>query len=281
MDGCLNLVRLAGITQLVECKLPKLDVAGSSPVARSTWFYTGLRLDRRIRCTPLPRLRRICSGVYFGLRIAVVGSTRTLVARPFGPVRWLDTIRIGGVGLTKPAFFWYGPLFLGKRIMAETVTEKLKELARPALAATGLELVDVETAGDQKRLRLRVVVDKPGGVNVDDCAELNRYLSDILDVHDLIEDSYVLEVSSPGLDRPLKTEEHFAWAVGREVRLNLRRPASGRNVVVGELAAFDGRELTLRVGEESRSIPLEDVARARLHVDPFGRGSNHGQGNRK
>ncbi len=159
--------------------------------------------------------------------------------------------------------------------------EKLKELAEPALSATGLELVDLETAGDAKKPRLRVVVDKPGGVNVDDCAELNRFLSDILDVHDLIPDSYVLEVSSPGLDRPLKKADHFAWAVGREVRLNLRRSISGNNVAVGRLIAFDGRELTLTTGDESRIIPLEDVARARLHVDPFGRGSNHGQGNRK
>ncbi len=163
----------------------------------------------------------------------------------------------------------------------EEVTDKLRELAGPALAATGLDLIDVETSGDKNRLRLRVVVDKPGGVNVDDCAELNRYLSDILDVHDLIRDSYVIEVSSPGLDRPLKKPEHFAWAVGREVRLNLRRPSSGDRVAVGVLAAFDGRELTLKVGDESRNIPLEDVARARLFIDPFGRGSNTGQGNRK
>lgn len=163
----------------------------------------------------------------------------------------------------------------------ESVAEKLRELAGPALTATGLELVDVETTGDKKRLRFRFVVDKPGGVNVDDCAELNRYLSDILDVHDLIRDSYVIEVSSPGLDRPLKKPEHFAWAVGKEVRLNLRRPSSEDRVAIGVLAAFDGRELTLKVGDENRIIPLEDVARARLYLDPFGRGSNKGQGNRR
>lgn len=163
----------------------------------------------------------------------------------------------------------------------ETVIEKLRELAAPALSITGLELIDLETAGDAKKPRLRVVVDKPGGVNVDDCAELNRFLSDILDVHDLIPESYVLEVSSPGLDRPLKKADDFAWAVGREVRLNLRRPIAGDNVAVGLLTGFDGRELTLKTGEEEWAVPLEDVARARLHVDPFGPGSKPGQGNRR
>ena len=163
----------------------------------------------------------------------------------------------------------------------ETVMEKLRELAAPALSATGLELLDLEAAGEGKRPRLRVVVDKPGGVNLDDCAELNRFLGDILDVHDLIPESYVLEVSSPGLDRPLKKAEHFAWAVGREVRLSLRRPISGDNVIVGRLTAFTGGRLTLLSGEKEWTVPLEDVARARLHVDPFGPGSNPGQGNRK
>ena len=163
----------------------------------------------------------------------------------------------------------------------QSVMEKLKELTLPALASSGMELVDVEMAGEGKRLRLRVVVDKPGGVSVDDCAELNRYLSDVLDVYELVPDSYVLEVSSPGLDRPLKKAEHFAWAVGREVRLSLRGTSGGNNVVIGLLTGFDGRDLTLTAGDESRIIPLEDVARARLHVDPFGRGANTGQGNRK
>jgi len=69
--------------------------------------------------------------------------------------------------------------------------------------------------------------------------------------------------------------------VGKEVRLNLRRKTRGDNVLIGLLTAFDGRELTLMVGDESRKIPFEDVARARLHVNPFGRGANQGQGNRK
>ncbi len=185
------------------------------------------------------------------------------------------------MGLNQARFFLVRSAFGVEAMIDESVTEKLKELAGSALAASGLELVDVETAGEGKRLRLRVVIDKPGGVGVDDCAELNRYLSDVLDVYELIPDSYVLEVSSPGADRPLKKADHFAWAVGREVRLSLRGSSSGNNVVIGLLTAFDGRELTLKVGDESRIIPLEDVARARLHVDLFGRSANIGQGNRK
>jgi len=155
--------------------------------------------------------------------------------------------------------------------------QRLRELAAPALAATGLELVDVETGWQGRRMMIRLVVDKPGGVGVDDCAELNRYLSDLLDVHDPLEGSYILEVSSPGLDRPLKKPADFAWAVGKEVKLTMKSPCQGKNVLRGLLADFDGTTLILEENDLKVELPLTEVAKARLDVDPFQRPRGMGQ----
>lgn len=157
------------------------------------------------------------------------------------------------------------------------VVQRLREMASPALAATGLELVDVETGQQGKRMMVRMLVDKPGGVGVDDCAELNRFLSDLLDVHDPLEGSYILEVSSPGLDRPLKKPADFAWAVGKEVKLTMKSPGQGKNVFRGLLADFDGTTLTLEENDHQVELPLTDVAKARLDVDPFRRPPGLGQ----
>jgi ribosome maturation factor RimP len=155
--------------------------------------------------------------------------------------------------------------------------QRLREMASPALAATGLELIDVETGRKGSRMMVRMVVDKPGGVGVDDCAELNRYLSDLLDVHDPLKGSYILEVSSPGLDRPLKKPADFAWAVGKEVKLTMKSPDRGKNVYRGLLADFDGTTLTLEENDLKVELPLIDVAKARLDVDPYRRPRGLGQ----
>ena len=151
----------------------------------------------------------------------------------------------------------------------EEITAQIARLAAPALTATGLELVDVEVQ-PRKQTLVRLVVDRPGGIGVEDCARASRQLSDILDVHDLIESGYVLEVSSPGLDRPLKKPADFAWAVGRPVRLTTRRPVEGGNVLKGILSGFEEDILTLEAETGVFSLALDEVAKARLDIDPFG-----------
>jgi len=151
------------------------------------------------------------------------------------------------------------------------LTEKVRRLAQPALAASGLSLVDVEILGQGRKLLVRAVVDQPGGVGVEDCARLSRQLGDILEVHDLIDRPYILEVSSPGLDRALKKPSDFAWAVGKPIRLTVHQPREGQNVFSGLLTAFEDEVLTLDTGSASLKLPLSEVARARLNIDPFRR----------
>ena len=153
---------------------------------------------------------------------------------------------------------------------AEEIAAQIARLAAPALAAARLELVDVEVQPHKQTL-VRVLVDRPGGVGVEDCARLSRQLGDILDVHDLIASAYVLEVSSPGLDRPLKKPADFAWAVGRPVRLTTRRLVEGKNVLTGVLSGFEENVLTLESETGVFSLALDEVAKARLDIDPFGR----------
>ena len=153
------------------------------------------------------------------------------------------------------------------------LAERTTRLAQPALAACGLELVDVELAGGRGRTILRVVIDSPDGVGVDDCAKFSRLLGDILDVEDPIEANYVLEVSSPGLDRPLKKPAHFVWALGKDVRITLRQPLEGQNVFRGRLVSFDEQtnKINLEVADGELVVDLDELAKARLDVDPFDR----------
>ncbi len=149
------------------------------------------------------------------------------------------------------------------------LAEIVKHLAEPALRANDLALVDVEVKPLKRRLLVRVVVDRPGGVMVDDCARMSRQLSDLLDVHDPIHSSYTLEVSSPGLNRPLKKKADYAWAVGRRIRVTTTKPKDGRNVFVGRLADLDAEVVILETDDGAVRLKLEEVAKARLDFEPF------------
>lgn len=153
--------------------------------------------------------------------------------------------------------------------------DRLRQAAQLALSAAGAELVDVDLVGQSGRTVIRLTIDKPEGVGIDDCASFSRHMGDILDVHDLVQAAYVLEVSSPGLDRPLKKDSDFSWAVGRQIKLTSRKPVEGKNVFNGELIAFDGRKLILETDRERLEILRDDIAKARLDMgDPFKRKKN-------
>ena len=101
----------------------------------------------------------------------------------------------------------------------EIYEQKTEELIMPLIEQHQFELVDVEYVKEGGNWYLRAYIDKPGGITVDDCELVSRALSDLLDEHDFIEDAYILEVSSPGLGRPLKKDKDFARSIGEEVRL--------------------------------------------------------------
>ena len=165
-----------------------------------------------------------------------------------------------------------------------TVVERVRELVEPLLSARDLDLYDVEMAGPV----LRVVVDRSGPLDLDDLGDATRAVSRALDEADPIAGAYTLEVTSPGLERTLRTPAHFARAVGEQVKVKLTAAAAGADErrVAGELVSADGEAFTVRTGADDAGAPLErrvaygEVERARTIFQwgpagkPGGRRSN-------
>ncbi len=151
----------------------------------------------------------------------------------------------------------------------EDVVRRVHELALSITDRVGLELVDVELAGEGARTVLRVLVDREGGVGVEECARVSEMLSRQLDLEDPIEHRYTLEVASPGLDRPLRRAGDFDRFTGRVAEVVTARPVEGKRRFVGRLGGLHGGRVVLHLpdGRELR-LPLEEVAQARLRVDP-------------
>jgi len=137
-------------------------------------------------------------------------------------------------------------------------------MLEPVVEALGFELVDVELAGSSGNALLRVYIDSLGGVTVDDCATVSRQVSAVLDVEDPVPGKYALEVSSPGLDRPLVKLKDFQRFTGDEIKVRMVRPILGRRNFTGRLAGIEGESIVLEVGAESFSLPLDDIEKARL-----------------
>ena len=155
----------------------------------------------------------------------------------------------------------------------ETYEQKATALILPIIEQMKFELVDVEYVKEGGTWYLRAYIDKPGGITVDDYTLSYQYIrqtrvSDLLDEEDFIEDSYVMEVSSPGLDRPLKKDRDLERSIGREVDVKLFRPLAGQKEMTGTLLAFTKDTLTIGFGEEDRiDIPRETIALVRLSFD--------------
>lgn len=139
----------------------------------------------------------------------------------------------------------------------------IEELIQPVLRHHGLELVALEWRPRRPRSVLRVFVDKVGGVGIGDCERVSREVGDVLDVAGLIEESYDLEVSSPGLDRLLTTEREYRWARGKRVRCWL----SGGREVRGRLADVAPERLVLEAEGQRVELPRADVTKARLDAE--------------
>jgi ribosome maturation factor RimP len=145
---------------------------------------------------------------------------------------------------------------------------RLEELIRPLVESQGADLVELQY-GRPKRGRgiLRLFVDRPGGISIEELARINRIVGGLLEVHDVIPGSYTLEVSSPGLTRALKKLEDYQRYVGRLVRITTRTPWEGRQVHSGILQGLKDDQVCLKEGESVCCIPLSEIARARLDID--------------
>jgi ribosome maturation factor RimP len=140
---------------------------------------------------------------------------------------------------------------------------RIEEAVLPVLRDHGLTLVDLEWRAHRPRGILRVFVDKPGGVGIEDCRRASREVGDVLDAAGLIEEAYDLEVSSPGLDRQLRKDRELQWAVGKRVRCWL----AGGEEHQGRLVAVDAACLTLDDDGQRVALPRDRVTKARLDAE--------------
>ncbi|MCI8464825.1 MAG: ribosome maturation factor RimP [Lachnospiraceae bacterium] len=150
----------------------------------------------------------------------------------------------------------------------EDIEKRTEELLLPIIEAHQFELVDVEFVREGGNRYLRAYIDKPGGIAVDDCETVSRALSDLLDREDYIADSYILEVSSPGLGRPLKKEKDFVRSMGEEVEVRLYRPRNHVKEFRGVLSGYEDARVTIETEDgECLTFEKEEIALIRLAFD--------------
>ena len=166
-------------------------------------------------------------------------------------------------GLTR--FFYY------KIKMAENhnidVLNSVKKLTETLLDQCNMELVDIEYKGEGRGRVLRIYIDKENGVTIDDCADISRELSVLLDINDIISDRYTLEVSSPGLRRPLKKREDFKRFEGNLVVIKTNESINNRKVFKGILNKCFEDSILMDIDGESYEIPLYEIKKANLEIN--------------
>lgn len=147
------------------------------------------------------------------------------------------------------------------------VSQSVIELIEPGLLAKGLELVDVEFKKEGKNWVLRVFIDKEGGVTLEDCQKISRLAGDLIEVEEVIEPTYTMEVSSPGLNRVLKKEKDFIKFSGKKICVQCHAPLNGRKKFTGILADFKDQSIHLEVDGQLQTISINRVAKANLVIE--------------
>ncbi|MDX8046976.1 ribosome maturation factor RimP [Gracilibacillus sp. S3-1-1] len=154
--------------------------------------------------------------------------------------------------------------------MASKVVQQTEELVHPILEELSLELVDIVYEKEGPNWFLRVYIDKDGGVDIDECGQVSEKLSEKLDEFDPISEAYFLEVSSPGVERPLKKESDFEKNVGKHVYVKTYEPFDGKKEFTGDLVDFKDNYATIQFKDKTRQkeveIPFAKIAKARLAV---------------
>ncbi|MBD5471534.1 MAG: ribosome maturation factor RimP [Lachnospiraceae bacterium] len=153
----------------------------------------------------------------------------------------------------------------------ETYEEKTEKLLLPIVQANQVEIYDVEYVKEGSDYYLRCYIDKEGGVNINDCEAVSRALSDELDREDFIEETYILEVSSPGLGRALKKDKHLEKSILKDVDIRTYKPMEGSKEFTGKLMAFDKDTVTLELdsgsGVREMVFNRKDIAAMKLALD--------------
>lgn len=146
---------------------------------------------------------------------------------------------------------------------SNNIETKVEDLLKQIIENIGYELYDVRYEKEGKDYYLRIIIDKPEGININDCEKVNDAINDILDEADYVKDQYFLEVSSPGLERVLRKGKHFEKQIGNEISLKLFKPINKHKELIGILEEYNGNELTIKVEEETLKINLKDIAIAK------------------
>jgi len=148
--------------------------------------------------------------------------------------------------------------------MTVTLRERLIGLIEPVLVRLGYELVELEYAAGRSQAVVRLFIDQPEGITVEDCERVSREVAALLDVDDPIPTAYTLEVSSPGFDRVLRTAAHFERFVGSRVFVELKVPRAGRKRYTGMLQAVNATGIELEVDKQKVEVPFDEIGKARL-----------------
>ena len=146
----------------------------------------------------------------------------------------------------------------------DLVIGEVTRLIEPIFDEMDYELVDVEYLSERGRWVLRIYMDRVGGINLDDCARLSREIGDLIDIKDIVQHAYVLEVSSPGLNRPLKKEKDFLRALDKKVKIKMALPIQGRRNFTGYLRDFRDGKLFLELNDNLVPLLRRNVEKANL-----------------
>ena len=149
----------------------------------------------------------------------------------------------------------------------EEYEQRAEALLTPIVDANGFELVDVEYVKEAGEWYLRGYIDKPGGITVNDCETVSRAFSDRLDEEDFIDESYIMEISSPGLDRPLKKDKDYERSMGRLIEIRTYRPIEKQKEFCGILTAYDSNSVTIDEDGTPRTFEKKDIALIRLAIE--------------
>ncbi len=171
-------------------------------------------------------------------------------------------------GLASPLFSIVGMKNRGESMSKrDTYESRTEALLLPIMEANQFELVDVEYVKEGSSWYLRAYIDKEGGISIDDCELVSRALSDLLDQEDFIEEAYILEVSSPGLLRPIKKDKDFQRNVGKEIEVHLFKMMDKKKELIGILTAFDADTLTLQTEEKEIRLNRKEAALIRPYIE--------------
>ena len=151
--------------------------------------------------------------------------------------------------------------------MEREIVDRVRAMIHPIVLNEGMEVIDIEYRRESRGWVLRLTLDKEGGVALDDCTRVSQEVGRSLDVEDILQTSYTLEVSSPGLTRPLKTEKDFMKYLHRLVKVRTVDPIQNRRQFKGKLLGVSENEVEIEVEREIFQIPLSNVAKANLEID--------------